>query len=139
MKKYFLTMLCVLFFSGTGFADEQVIAQRKAVLKALEKVKASTTLNYSQYMESLSNAIMEENILFRMKSTDTDGALCDWTLSTCVLSYKLAGGAWNSEMESYGYDSIAVINSRANLIELKRKFWKDGKEKLDEAYNKCFP
>ncbi|MDO9579031.1 MAG: hypothetical protein Q7J06_00440 [Bacteroidales bacterium] len=139
MKKYFLTVLCILFLSCISYADDQVIAQRKAVLKALEKVKASTILNYSQYTASVSDAKMELNILDRMEMTDIEGVFCNTALFLSVSSYELAGGAWKSEIDSYGYDSIEVIRSRGDLMRSKREMWKDGKEKLDEAYTKCFP
>jgi len=114
--------------------DEQLAAQKKAVFKALEKVKVSRDLSYNKYLESVSDAKMEFNIYSRMDRVD-DKEGCFRALQICLYSYETAGQYWDLVLLSCA-DPLDVCKKMRGNMENE---FREAREKLDKAYQICFP
>lgn len=125
MKNYIIAVIIVILAIGVCFADEQLEAQKKAVFKTLEKVKASKNLSHDRYMELVADAKTESNIYTRMNTNSDNEASakfsCSLALDASIMMYEVAVlFAWDD-------------------LESRKKYLKQGDEKLNEAYKICFP
>lgn len=134
MKNFIITVIIVLLSVSISFADEQLAAQKKAVFKALEKVKVSRDLSYNKYLESVSDAKMEFNIYSRMDRVD-DKEGCSTALLICLVSYEAAGTYWDLVLLSCAAPLDVCKEMRGN----RENEFREAGEKLDKAYKICFP
>lgn len=134
MKKYFLTVLCILFLSNVSFANEEIIAQ-KVVFKALEKLKASTEtgVNLQRYSELVADAKTEINLYKRGK--EINDKFID-KAEGCLKRYKFAADAWEIKRKYYTSSSSArEREGDARMESSMQEDWKKGNDCVDELYD----